>query len=110
MAAEYKVLGQHSVTVADTLSDLYIVPAGKSAVTSTLVICNRGPYQPSFRLAVRPAGAAIADKHWIIYDSSIELSDSLFLTLGLTLAETDAVSVRTSATGISFSLFGSEQT
>lgn len=111
MATIYKVLGQTGPT-GTTLSDLYTVPGGSSAVCSTLVVCNRGASTP-FRVAVRPTGTAIADRHYLIYDNYVNQYDSVFLTLGVTLGSTDVVSVYQSTAGtgtLSFSLFGSEIT
>lgn len=106
MGATNKVLGQVN-PAATTLTTLYTVPASKSAVGSTLVICNQG-VTGEVRVAVRPAGAAIDPKHYISYDHIVEANDSLFLTLGITLATTDVVSVYGSHANFSFSLFGSE--
>jgi hypothetical protein len=58
-------------------------------------------------VAVQPNGAAIDAKHYIVYDHTIQANDSLFLTIGLALDETDEVNVQASTTSVSFSLFGS---
>lgn len=108
MAIIYKVLGQ-SAPSATTNTDLYTVPSATSAVCSTLVIANRG-VSTTFRVAVRPAGAAIANQHYICYDSPINANDTIFLTLGVTLATTDVVTIYAGTTNMSFSLFGSENT
>jgi glucose-6-phosphate dehydrogenase assembly protein OpcA len=105
----YKVLGQ-SAPSATTLTDLYTVPSATSAVVSTITVCNRAAASKSFRLAVRPAGASIADQHYIAYDVNIAANDSTCLTLGLTLAATDVLSVYASAADLSFQAFGSEIT
>jgi hypothetical protein len=109
MPQTYKVLGQ-SAPLATTLTDLYTVPSATSAVVSTLTVCNRAAASKSFRLAVRPAGASIADEHYIAYDVAIAANDSTCLTLGLTLATTDVLSVYASAADLSFQAFGSEIT
>lgn len=106
MATTYKVLGQ-SAPAATTNTDLYTVPAATSAVCSTLAIANRG-VSTTFRVAVRPAGATIANQHYIVYDSAISAGDSVFLTLGISLAATDVVTVYAGTADLSFSLFGSE--
>ena len=108
MPATYKVLGQ-SIPVAVTLTTLYTVPAAAYAVTSTLVICNTG-LTAVVRVAVRPAGAAIATQHYIAYNLPVSQNDTVFLTLGMTLATTDVVSVYSSTATVAFSLFGSEVT
>lgn len=109
MATVYKVLGQ-SAPAATTPTDLYTVPAGNSAVCSTLVVCNRGTIGTTFRAAIRPAGATLANLHYIAYESPINQNDSLFLTLGITLAATDVVTVYSGNADLSYSLFGSEIT
>jgi glucose-6-phosphate dehydrogenase assembly protein OpcA len=107
MATAYKVLGQ-SNPLATTLTTLYTVPASTSTVASTINICNLSAVAASFRLAVRPAGATIANQHYIAYDVAIPANDSISFTIGLTLATTDVVSVYGSTANLSFALFGSE--
>ncbi len=102
----YKVLGQ-SAPVAATATTLYTVPASKSAVSSTLVVCNRGA-STFFRVAVQPAGATLSNQHYIVYDGVVNQYESVFLTLEMTLATTDVVTVYATAATLSFSLFGSE--
>lgn len=108
MAVTYKVLGQ-SNPAATTLTSLYTVPSSTSAVCSTITACNQG-VSTNIRVAVRPAGASIDPKHYIVYDQYVNAGDTLFLTLGVTLATTDVVSVYAGTANVSFNLFGSELT
>jgi len=108
MPAAYKVLGQSNPS-ATTLTTLYTVPSATSAVASSLVVCNLG-VSTTYRVAVRPAGAAIANQHYVVYDASLNAGDSVFLTLGLTLAATDVVSVFAGTANVAFQLHGSEVT
>lgn len=103
----YKVLGQ-SAPSATTATDIYTVPSAKSAVCSTLSVCNRGATAATYRIAVRPAGAALGNAHYIAYDVALPFTSSDFLTLGITLATTDVVTVYASSANLSFSLFGDE--
>jgi hypothetical protein len=108
MATTYKVLGQDApAAISD--STLYTVPAATSAVASTLSICNRG-VTTTVRVAIRPAGATIANRHYIVYDNAINANDTLFLTIGVALSATDVVTVYAGTANVSFSLFGSEIT
>jgi hypothetical protein len=109
MAITYKVLGQSNPS-ANTNTDLYTVPASTSAVCSTIVICNQAASAATFRVAVRPAGAAIATAQYISYDTNVNANDSITMTIGITLATTDVVTVRANTTTVSFNLFGSELT
>lgn len=108
MAQTHKVLGQLACA-ATTLETLYTVPAATQAIASTLIIANRGA-STTFRVAVRPAGAAIDNKHYIVYDGWVEQYSTIFLTLGITLAATDVVSIYAGAAVISAGLFGVEIT
>lgn len=107
MPTIYKVLGQ-SAPSATTLTTLYTVPAATDAVVSTIAICNRAGTSATYRIAVRPAGAAVANQHYIVYGATVAASDSVLLTLGLTLDTTDVISVYASTADLSFSAFGSE--
>jgi hypothetical protein len=73
-----------------------------------LTVANRGATAATFRIAVRPAGAAISNLHYIAFDSPVAANDATNLTLGLTLAATDVVTIYASNTNLSFSLFGSQ--
>lgn len=107
MAINYKVLGQNNPS-ASGLTTLYTVPSGTQTVCSTINICNLLSSSTTYRIAVRPSGEAIANKHYIVYDNGLNPNDSLMLTLGLSLNATDIVSVYAASSGVSFSLFGSE--
>lgn len=106
MPTTHKVLGQ-SAPVAATPTALYTVPAATQAVCSTLSICNRD-IATTYRVSVRPAGAAQDVKHYIAYDAVIAANDTIMLTLGITLAATDVVTVYAGTSALSFSLFGAE--
>ena len=107
MPTIYKVLGQ-SAPGATTSTDLYTVPTGRSSVISTVVIANRANTAATFRLSVRPAGATLANQHYLAFDVVVGANDSTTLTIGITLAATDVLTVYGSTANLSFSAFGSE--
>jgi glucose-6-phosphate dehydrogenase assembly protein OpcA len=107
MATVYKVLGQ-SNPAATTATTLYTVPASTSTVVSSITICNQAAAAGTYRIAIRPAGATLATVHYIAYDVVIAANDTTVLTLGITLATTDVITVYASTTSFSFSAFGSE--
>jgi hypothetical protein len=106
MANVYKVLGQ-VIPAATTATTLYTVPAATSAVCSTLSVCNQG-VTTNIRVAIRPAGATLATSQYIVFDNFINANDTLFLTLGISLATTDVVTIYAGTATVSFNLFGSE--
>ena len=107
MPTTYKVLGQVAPS-ATTLTTLDTVPSATSAVVSTIAVCNRAATSATYRIAIRPAGAAIANEHYIAYDSTVAANDTTMLTIGITLAATDVISVYASSANLSFNAFGSE--
>lgn len=109
MTETIKVLGQ-SAPSATTLTTLYTVPGSTSTVVSTVTACNRASTVATFRVAVRPAGAAIANQHYLYYDVSLPGNSTFAATIGVTLATTDVVSVYASSANLSFNLFGTEIT
>jgi hypothetical protein len=109
MPNTYKVLGQANPN-PNTSVPLYTVPGGTSTVVSTINVCNLNTVPSIFRVAVRPNGAALANVHYLTYDTNLPASDSIAMTLGLTLASTDVVTVSANTGNVSFSLFGTELT
>ena len=107
MPTVYKVLGQAKPT-ANTLTSLYTVPASTSAVISTIAVCNTTSSAEEIRIAVRPAGESIADKHYVVHTVGLPPFSNYTYTLGITLATTDVVSVFGLGGFASFSIFGTE--
>jgi hypothetical protein len=108
MPQTHKVLGQSNPS-ATTLTSLYTVPSSTQAIVSTMSVANLG-VSTTFRVAVRPAGATLANQHYLVYDASVNANDSFYLTLGISLAATDVVSVYAGTANLAFSLFGVEVT
>lgn len=100
----YGMLAQGAPTAA-TLTALYTVPAAKHATVRVLV-CNRGAAD-TFRIAVSPAGAAIANAQYLAYDQPLEANDSAS-SVAFTVAETDLVRVYSTNGTLSFSVTGFE--
>jgi glucose-6-phosphate dehydrogenase assembly protein OpcA len=107
MPTTYKVLGQ-SNPAATTATTLYTVPSATEAVVSTIVIANLTATAATFRIAVRPNGATLANSQYIAYDITVGASDSTALTLGVTLDAADIITVYASTANLTFTAFGSE--
>lgn len=109
MATNYLVLGQVAPS-ATTATTLYTVPSSTQTVISTITVCNRGAASGKFRIAVRPDGAALANQHYIAYDTYLDGYATITWTIGVTLGDTDVVTVYASSADMSFAAFGSEIT
>lgn len=107
MAVAYKVLGQ-SAPGATTATDAYTVPASTQVVISSIVVANRGSSSTTFRIGIRPNGAALANSHYVAYDTPIAANDVVALSLGITVDAADIVTVYGGNANLTFSIFGSE--
>lgn len=101
----YKVLAQvaPSATTATTL-----LTASSATIISTLNAANTGANQDTIRVAVRPAGATLAAQHYIAYGVPLASGAVFSLQGGITLANTDVVTVYSTTGSTSFSAFGSD--
>jgi glucose-6-phosphate dehydrogenase assembly protein OpcA len=104
-----KVLGQ-SNPAATTATTLYTVPSSKEAVVSSISICNLASSSATYRIAIRPAGATLANQHYLAYDVTVGAADTTIITVGITLATTDIITVYASTANLAFSAFGDEAT
>jgi len=108
MPLVYKVLGQ-SAPASTANADLYTVPASTSTIVSTLVIANTTTSDATARVFVRIAGATAAASNAIVYDTSIPANGVYSLTLGMSLATTDVITVRTgTSNALTFTAFGTQ--
>lgn len=109
MATNYLVLGQTSPS-ASTNTTLYTAPSSTQAIVSTVNVCNRGTATANFRIAVRPDGAALSDQHYVAYNIPIIGEDAKPWTVGITMGDTDVITVWASSSLVSFAAFGAEIT
>lgn len=107
MPTVYKVLGQLNPS-ATTATTLYTVPSATSTVVSTISVANLVGTGATYRIAIRPGGASLANQHYLAYDLTVGANDTTVITLGITLAATDVITVYASTTNLAFAAFGSE--
>jgi len=103
--ATYKVLAQ-SAPSATTATTLYT--ASNATIVSSLNVANTGGAADTIRIAVRPAGATLANLHYLVYGVQVPSGAILTFTGGITLANTDVITVYSTTGTSSFSAFGSE--
>lgn len=107
MATAYKVLGQVA-PAATTATTIYTVPSATEAVVSSVTVCNRSASGGTFRLAVRPDGATLANQHYLVYDAAIDPNDTIVLIIGITMDQTDVLEAYASSADMTFNAYGSE--
>lgn len=107
MTTSYKVLGQQTPS-ANTVTTLYTVPSATNSVVSTITICNQAAANANVSIAVCPANTAVTTSQNIVSNALLVANDTIFLTVGVTLATTDTIRVTANVANISFNAFGSE--
>ena len=107
MPTTHKVLGQVNPS-ATTSTTLYTVPSSTDAIVSSISVCNLASSSATYRIAVRPAGATLANVHYLAYDVTVGAADTTILTVGLTLDTTDVITVYGSTANLVFHAYGSE--
>jgi hypothetical protein len=103
--ATYKVLAQSAPSAASA-STLYT--ASNATIVSTINVANTGGAADAIRIAVRPAGATLDNLHYIAYGVQVPSGSLLAITIGITLANTDVITIYSTTGTSSFSAFGSE--
>jgi hypothetical protein len=101
----YKVLAQSAPSAATATT---LLTAGSATIVSTLNVANTGGAADTIRVAVRPAGATLANLHYIAYGVQVPSGSLLAITTGITLANTDVITIYSTTGTSSFSAFGSE--
>ena len=71
-------------------------------------ICNLASSSATYRIAVRPGGASLANQHYLAYDVTVGAADTTIITVGITLATTDVITIYASTANLAFSAFGDE--
>lgn len=112
MPTIYKILAQ-SAPSSTAIANVYTVPSLTNTVISTLMICNRANVNTSYNIAVISGGGAIANQHYITFNSVVPANDTIALTVGMSLAAADNIAIQANTTGVNnlgFTLFGTEIT
>ena len=107
MPRNYTILGQTNPT-ANTLTTLYRVPTGNSAVISSINIANLDANAAAFSIAANVNGVATANANYLAWRVSVPGNDSIALSLGVTLNASSFLSVNANTSTVSFSAFGTE--
>ena len=110
MARAYKILGQMNPS-ANVLTTLYTVPAGNSAIISSITIANldeNAANGAAFRIAANNSGVAVANANYLSYGVNVPGRDAITLTLGIILNAGSIVSVNANSSLLAFAAFGTE--
>lgn len=112
--APYKILGQIA-GVANTNSNVYVVPASTNTVVNLITICNGTQNNILIDLVARPSTEALAAKHYLLKALTIPAADTLVLDTGVALqtsailsANVTGANATSSAAGVAIHAYGVE--
>jgi len=110
----YKILGQ-IVGVANTNSNVYVVPAATNTVVNLITVCNGTQNAVLIDLVARPSTEALATKHYVLKSLTIPAADTLVLDTGVALqtsailsANITGANATSSAAGVAIHAYGVE--
>ena len=103
---DYKVLGQENPT-ANTPTVIYTVPNEKSAVLSSIAVCNQSSSTIRYSLAYKPSISNLEKYHYINYNVTIPAYETIVIKGG-SLASNYTIIANIQSPNVSVSVFGSE--
>ena len=110
MATETMKTPSFSAPAANTLTSLYTVPSSTQAIIPTINVCNTASAAATFRIGIRPNGAAIEQQNYLVYNSDISAFESIIFNQGIILDAGDILAVYSSASTLAFTAFKMEVT
>lgn len=110
MGTTYKNAQLQGTASLSTYGTLYNVTTASAAVISSIIITNRTSAAKQYRIAIMGSAGTPADANFIVYDATIAGNDSIALTLGITLSNSQFLRVSSTDSGLTFSAYISEIT
>lgn len=110
MATVYKTQQLQGTAGLTTYGTLYNTSASATAVISTIAITNTASATATYRIGIMGSAGTPAAANWLVYDSVVAGNDTVFLTVGIALGNSQFIRVSSSANTVTFSAYVSEIT
>jgi hypothetical protein len=108
MAAVYKTQQVQGTANTSTYATLYNTGASTTAVLSTIAICNTASTAATYRIGIMGSAGTPAAANWLAYDATVAANDTVFITAGIALGNTQFIRVSSSANTVTFSAYVSK--
>lgn len=108
MATTYKKAGVQGTSGLTTYATLYNTTASTTAVVSTIAICNTTSNSATYRIGFDTTAGTPSASEWLVYDAVVTGNDTIFITAGVTLGNSEYIRISSSANTVSFQAFVSE--
>ena len=103
MPTAYKLAQVQGTAGVTTYATLYSTGASTTAVLSSISIYNTASTSATYRIGVMASAGTPAAGNWIVNGATVPANDTVFLTVGLSLGNTQFVRVSSSANTVDFS-------
>lgn len=110
MATIYKNAQIQGTASVGTYSTLYNTSASSTAVISTIAVTNTASTSGTYRIGIMGSAGTPSASNWLVYDASVAGNDTVLLTLGVTVGNSQFIRVSSSANTLTFTAFVSEIT
>jgi predicted Abi (CAAX) family protease len=110
MAETFKVAQVQGTSSVGTYATLYNTSASAQAVISTIAICNTASTAATYRIGIMGSAGTPSASEWLAFGTTVAANDTIALTLGLTLGNSQFIRVSSSANTVTFSAYVSEIT
>lgn len=108
MATVYKNSSVQGTSSVGTYATLYNTGAATTAVISTISICNTSTSTQTYRIGIMGSAGTPGAADWLVYDAAVAAKDTAFLTIGLSLGNSQYIRVSSSANSLAFTAYVSE--
>lgn len=110
MATTYRHNGVQGTAGLTTYATLYNTSSSAQAVISSLLVTNTASASATYRIGIMGSAGTPSAADWIVFDSLVSGNDTVCLTLGIALGNSEFIRVSSSANTVTFSAFVSEIT
>jgi len=111
MAEAYKYSSVQGTAAVGTFATVYNTSASATAVVSTIAVCNTASAAATYRIGIMgSAGTPAGTDGLIAWDATVPARDTVFITIGATMGNSQFIRVSSSATTVTFTAFISEIT
>jgi hypothetical protein len=102
-----KILGQNQ-PLPNTLTAVYTAPPGKTVVSSSITVCNTGPYVDYISISIAQSGAADNPKQYQYYNHELAPYSTFVATIGVTMSSNDVIRCKSTTGMTAFTALGLE--
>lgn len=110
MPTTYKTQQVQGTSGLTTYSTLYNTSASATGVVSTIAITNTASASATYRIGIMGSAGTPAAANWLVFDGAVAGNDTIFLTAGITLGNSQFIRVSSSANTVTFSAYVAEIT